>query len=246
MLTLYTFNISHFSEKARWALDYEGVPYQEQALLPGLHPFLTRRLARRTHVTVLQDNDHVVQGSSEILDYIAERLGATKLTPRDSLAFAHTRALETRIDRGFGLGVQRLLYAELLKDRGTMVKLWAFGGPAWADALYAMTYPLMAALVRRTYRTNNKGAIVRAQERLVSLFDELDAMLTRQRYLGGDQPSRLDITVAALLAPLCHPPQHRITWPALPPVLSRFTAPLQCRPTWNHALHMYNQHRVRD
>ena len=26
MLTLYTFNISHFSEKARWTLDDEGIP----------------------------------------------------------------------------------------------------------------------------------------------------------------------------------------------------------------------------
>ena len=27
MPKLYTFNISHFSEKARWTLDYEGIPY---------------------------------------------------------------------------------------------------------------------------------------------------------------------------------------------------------------------------
>ena len=37
MLKLYTFNISHFSEKARWALDYEGILYEERVLLPGPH-----------------------------------------------------------------------------------------------------------------------------------------------------------------------------------------------------------------
>jgi hypothetical protein len=29
MLKLYTFNISHFAEKARWTLDYEGIRYEE-------------------------------------------------------------------------------------------------------------------------------------------------------------------------------------------------------------------------
>ena len=27
MITLYQFQFSHFCEKARWALDYKGVPY---------------------------------------------------------------------------------------------------------------------------------------------------------------------------------------------------------------------------
>ncbi len=52
MLRLYTFNVSHFSEKARWALDYEGISYEERVLLPGPHQFLTRRIAPRTHVPV--------------------------------------------------------------------------------------------------------------------------------------------------------------------------------------------------
>ena len=36
MLCLYTFQVSHFSEKARWALDWKGVKYHERRLLPGL------------------------------------------------------------------------------------------------------------------------------------------------------------------------------------------------------------------
>jgi glutathione S-transferase len=62
MLKLYTFNISHFSEKARWALDYEGIPYEERVLLPGPHQLVTRRIARRTHVPVLEHDGQYVQG----------------------------------------------------------------------------------------------------------------------------------------------------------------------------------------
>ena len=83
MLKLYTFNISHFSEKARWTLDYEGIPYEERVLLPGPHQLVTRRVARRTHVPVLEHDGEYVQGSSAIIDYVADRLGGTKLTAID-------------------------------------------------------------------------------------------------------------------------------------------------------------------
>ena len=36
-LTLFTIDMSHFSEKIRWLLDYEEIPYQEIALTPALH-----------------------------------------------------------------------------------------------------------------------------------------------------------------------------------------------------------------
>ena len=44
MLKLYTFNVSHFAEKARWALDFERIAYEEKVLLPGPHQLVTRRM----------------------------------------------------------------------------------------------------------------------------------------------------------------------------------------------------------
>ncbi len=36
-VTLYEFSLSHYNEKARWALDYKGIPYHSEPVLPGLH-----------------------------------------------------------------------------------------------------------------------------------------------------------------------------------------------------------------
>src|SRR5947208_12820323 len=104
MLKLYTFNISHFSEKARWALDYEGVRYDERVLLPGPHQLLTRRIASRTCVPVLEHDGHCVQGSSAIIDYIAARLGGTSLTPADPAERAKALELEKELDQSLGRG----------------------------------------------------------------------------------------------------------------------------------------------
>ena len=37
MFELYDFRFSHYSEKARWALDFKGIPYTSRHLLPGFH-----------------------------------------------------------------------------------------------------------------------------------------------------------------------------------------------------------------
>jgi glutathione S-transferase len=243
VLRLYTFHMSHFSEKARWALDYEGVRYQEKVLTPGPHQLVIRRIAPRSEVPVLQHDGHAVQGSSAILNYVADRLGCTKLVPASADAKVRAREVEATVDHAFGLGVQRVLYAELLKNRPVVVDLWSSGAPRWARAFYALAFPLVAAGAKRTYKTDDLAAIARAKQRFLAAFEELDRVLSRQPYLGGERPDRSDITVAALLAPVCHPPEHRVKWPETPPGLREFRSSLAGRPTWNHTLRMYREHR---
>jgi glutathione S-transferase len=243
MLKLYTFNISHFSEKARWALDHEGIAYEEKVLLPGPHQVVTRRIARRTHVPVLDHDGHHVQGSGAILDYIATHLGGQKLTPSDPAALSAVHELEKTLDHAFGLGVQRVLYSEMLNHRQAVIDMWSFQGPFWARGFYAVAFPVVARVIQRMYKTTDADAVAKAKERFVTTFDQLDAVLAKQPYLGGDRPSRLDITTAALLAPVCRPPEHLMPWPNIPPELVEFEASLKGRPTWNHVGKMYREHR---
>ena len=243
MLKLYTFNLSHFSEKARWTLDYEGIPYEEKVLLPGPHQLVTRRIARRTHVPVLEHDGQYVQGSSAIIDYVADRLGGTKLTAIDPTQRANALELEKTLDQAFGRGVQQVLYSALLKDRRTVINLWSFGGPFWARGFYAVAYPAIASAVTRMYKTTDVEAVAKTKQCFVTTFDELDVVLAKQPYLGGDTPSRSDITLAALLAPVCRVPEHRVKWPPTPPELADFEASLSGRPTWDHVLRMYRDHR---
>ena len=243
MLRLYTFNISHFSEKVRWALDFEGIPYEERVLIPGPHQFTVRRLAKRSHVPLLVHDGEVVQESSEILDYIAARLGGTKLAPKEQ-SDAEARALERELDLAFGLGAQRVLYGALVGNRKLLTELWSTGGPAWARTFYALAYPAITAVVKRMYKTEDPERVAESKDRFRRSFDKLDGLLERQPYLGGSAPNRVDVTAAALLAPVCRPTQHRVAWPDEPKVLSGFIAELRDRPTWKHVLHMYKEHRA--
>jgi len=243
VIKLYTFTVSHFSEKARWALDYEGIPYHEKVLVPGPHQIITRRVARRTEVPLLEHDGRFVQGSGAIVDYVADSLGGRKLTASDPAERAKEVELEKTLDKVFGRGVQQVLYSVLLKDRRTVVDLWSAGGPRWTAAFYALAFPMVASAVKRMYKTGDAHGIAKAKQRFSTTFDELDAVLSRQPYFGGDMPDRVDITVAALLAPVCRVPEHRVKWPAMPAELAEFEGSLRGRPTWNHVLHMYRDHR---
>ena len=245
MIRLYTFNLSHFSEKARWALDYEGIAYEEKVLLPGPHQLVTRRIAKKTEVPILQHDGEYVQGSGAILDYIADRLGGRKLAPRSAEERARALEIEQEADQAFGRGVQRVLYSVMLKPEhaSKVVDLWVDNGPKWARTFYGFTFPVIASVVKRMYKTTSPELVAKSQDHFLSMMDRLDAQLARAPYLGGEHPGRLDISVAALLGPMCAPPEHHVRWPSTPPELQPFEAQLKARPTWAHVLRMYREHR---
>jgi glutathione S-transferase len=244
MVRLYTFAISHFSEKARWAFDFEGIAYDEERLLPGPHAIKIRRLAPRSSVPVLRHGRALVQGSSAILDYAERELGATKLAPPKA-ASERARELEALADRAFGLGTQRIFYSVLLGQPKSIVDMWLQHGPWWGRAFYALSFPLVSRSVRKMY-TIKPGAIAEAKDLFRHAFDETDRAMAAHPYLLGDRPSRVDVTVAALLAPLCRPSGHLLRWPEeteVPAELGAFIREFDGRPTWNFVHRMYRDHR---
>ncbi len=78
--TLWQIEVSHFSEKARWALAYKGVEHERRAPLPGAHIAVALWLTRGEHKTfpILSLEGRNIGGSSAIvaaLDRIEQELG---------------------------------------------------------------------------------------------------------------------------------------------------------------------------
>lgn len=242
MLRLNTFTLSHFSEKARWALDFNQLRYTERALLPGAHLWTMRHLQAQSSVPLLEHDGDVVQGSGAILDYLEQRLGARRLCVPASQA-ARCAELEAQADRAFGLGIQRIFYGPLLQHRRTVTGLWKQGGPWWSGAFYGLTFPLLAKGVTRLYNLR-PDKVAEAKDLFRRTMDSLDLILRDNAYLLGDHITRADITVAALLAPLCQPREHVTRWPAaLPAEIVSFQSEFRGHPTWDFTLRLYHQQR---
>lgn len=240
MLKLYTFGFSHFSEKARWALDLSELPYQEQKLIPGPHAITTLRLGGKSSVPLLVDGLQVVQGSGAILDYLEKAVPG--LFNRTELAPDRISELEAMADDGIGRGVQSIFYGVLLEHRKALTDIWVTDGPSWARTFYTLTYSLLARQIRKSYKVN-PAAIAQSKRKFRHTWAKFDALLARSPFLSGALPGRIDFVVAALSAPLCRPAHHPAKWVQYPDELESFCTEFHDTPTARHCVKLYQDYR---
>jgi glutathione S-transferase len=111
---LYVFNISHYCEKARWALDHFGIAYDLRHVMVGMHRRIAEKLgAERGSVPFLQTDGGVIAGSSPIIDWCEAQNSGT----RPSLAGQEPDrvcAVEKRLDDSVGVHIRRFYSSDAL------------------------------------------------------------------------------------------------------------------------------------
>ncbi len=207
MRTLYLFAISHFCEKARWALDHHGLAYAPVSLAPLLHAAKARRLGfRRGALPILARGDGTaLQGSSAIIDYAEAESGAPPDPAEDRVA----REIEARLDAVVGPAVRRHFYSEALVERPEVVRPFFLQGLSRAERLAVRL--MWPALRRAMIRHLDLGPAQRvaARDAIAAELDRLDALFSDgRRYLAGARFGRADIAAASLLSPVAQPPEH--------------------------------------
>ncbi len=242
---LYIFPISHYCEKARWALDYLQVDYELHAVAPGMHADLTARLgAAGTSLPVLVTDESVIQGSHEIIEW-AEGVssGERTLQPADLSAAVE---MESRLNEVLGVHVRRMYYSEALVDRPeTVLPIFADGLPAEEAQFVRDAWEIIVgAMVEKMDLGPEQGQ--ESRHIVLEHLDWLDTLLSDGRhYLVGDAFSRVDLGAAALLAPLAMAPEHP-TYGGLqlPPKLAQDIDDWQKRPVTRYVAEMYRLHRT--
>lgn len=243
MKKLMVFGISHYCEKARWALDWHQVDYQEVNWPPGPHILLAKRLgAKRSSVPILQDGQELIQGSDAIIGWAdANGPEATNL-----LTTPEALAIEQRADKSLGVHTRRLAYAECLQSHPHVVKPALFHNlsPLHLGLAHLMWPITRRAMIRGYGLTPDAAAQSRAL--VTAELDWLDGLLADGRpFLTGESFTRADITVASLLAPFARPDalplyQRMDFPPALAADLSRW----QPRPTLQWITRLYENARA--
>lgn len=241
---LYIFPISHYCEKARWALDYLGVDSELLCLAPGAHAQLAEKLgAKASSLPFLVCDQDVVQGSGAIIDWAEACAGnGRSLVPSDVPSVVD---IERRLNDVLGVHVRRMYYSEALVEYpDTVLPIFAdyltdeeseFVSGAWEF--------IAAAMVDRMDLGLEQGQASR--QIVLEHFDWLDSMLAGEsRYLAGDCFSRVDLTAAALLAPLVMPPEHpTYAFLQVPPGIAKDIAEWRERPVSKYVASMYCRHR---
>src|SRR5207237_8159441 len=108
---LITLPISHYCEKARWALERAGIAYREERHVQLIHRVAVRRAGGGNTVPVLVTADGAIADSREILAWVDAR------TPDDGRLLApgngaHEELVRVcaRLDEELGPRARRLIY----------------------------------------------------------------------------------------------------------------------------------------
>src|ERR1700680_2544043 len=150
VLRLVTIPISHYCEKARWALERVRLPYREERHIQGVHRFAARRAGGGSTVPVLVTPDGAIGESSEILAWIDERTPPeNRLFPSEPGARSEVERLCRRLDERLGPAGRRLMYIHMLAERELMLRFNNAGVPAWENREIRYGWPLMLRFARR-------------------------------------------------------------------------------------------------
>lgn len=202
--TLYQFPISHYCEKARWALDYKGVPYQVKTLLPGLHVKTLRRIVPDTTVPVLLINNSAVQGSDQIIDHLDQLVSEKPLTPQDATQRQEAAEWESFAANKIADPLRCFYYHHLLDDPKKLIPLFSEGGPWYGKFVVGLIFNKLRQRMREGYHINQRTAQV-AMHVVDKAIKQLEEYLQDRAFLVGENFSRADMTVCALLSPLVLP-----------------------------------------
>lgn len=248
MLRLITIPISHFCEKARWALDRAGLSYREERHVQGVHRLVARRSGGGTTVPVLITPDGVLGESEEILDWVDQRLPAERrLLPSDGEKHAEVIRLCRRFDEILGPRGRRLIYVHMLSGpRELVLRFNNQGVPAWEGATVRYGWPLISRFVVRELEIT-PGVEVEDESAVWSEFDLVAGLLSAGGpYLCGERFSAADLTFAALSASVLAPPQYGVPLPqpdALPGPTAALIERARAHPAGTYAMRMFAEHR---
>ncbi|MDX6692051.1 MAG: glutathione S-transferase [Solirubrobacteraceae bacterium] len=206
---LVTIPISHFCEKARWALDRAGLHYDEHRHIQLVHQFAARRAGGGATAPVLQTSEGSYSQSSDILHYADEHTPeAHRLYPADPGARAEVEALEDRFGEILGPDARRWLYHQVFQEPRHYAPWNLTGVPGWERRVFPFVIAPAKVIINRHFQITPES--VAASRRRVD--EEFDAVAERlsdgRRYLVGDRFSAADLSFAALASPALCPPEY--------------------------------------
>lgn len=209
-LTLYSFSVSHFSEKIRWSLDAAGLPYREKRLTPFLHMPRTLALTRKaTSVPILQVGERVIQDSTRILEWLEREHASFTLIPAEPSRRQEVMEIESRFDR-VGFHVVRVAYGNTLDRRAEALHLWTLDATPLQKALLHASFPLVRRGFRRLLQMS-PAALAKSSAVIDEAADWIATRVSDGRpYLSGDRLSAADIAACALMAPVVCPEEHPV------------------------------------
>jgi glutathione S-transferase len=244
---LITIPISHYCEKARWALDRASIAYREERHVQVVHRVASRRAGGGGTVPVLVAGEGVFAQSADILAYADRHTEpGARLYPEDPGRRTEVVALERDFDAGLGPEGRRWMYFHILPERDLGRVYNCTGVPAWERRAFPLLLGVMSGYIRHLFAIGPETG-AQAGAAVQETFDGVAARLEDgRRYLCGDAFTAADLAFAALAAPVLVPPEYGVPLPQpdeLPPDMAVAVRGFRAHPAGAFACRLFREER---
>ncbi|HUS65607.1 MAG TPA: glutathione S-transferase N-terminal domain-containing protein [Kofleriaceae bacterium] len=240
-----TIPLSHYCERARWALDWCGVEYREEHCLQGFHLRAVKKAGGKRTAPVLAGDGWSVGDSASIVVW-----ADANAAPGRTLYPAPHREAIGELERSFegelGVEARRWVYHRMLPHRRLLLRYNAGRAPRHQRATVALMFPVLRRTLVDYFAITDENvdaglAAVRGH------LDRVAALLADgRRYLTGDRYSAADLTFASLAALFVMPPEYGAPMPPieeLPAPLAAEVQAFRAHPGGAFAMRLYAQER---
>jgi glutathione S-transferase len=244
---LWHISISHYNEKARWALDFKRIPHRRRAIPGGFHMAVALALTRGAGYTfpILVLDREVISDSTAIIGALEQRWPEPALYPEDPAERRRALDLEDYFDEELGPPIRLLGWHEMTRDPERLAGLMDQFLPPSAREMRAareLSARFASAFTALRYGVKSEEEAERSGQRVLASLDRLEAELGDNEYLVGNRFTIADLTAASLFYPLVLPPEGPDLG-APPEGFQRFRQPLEDRPGYQWVAEIYRRHR---
>lgn len=248
MNRLYTIPISHFCERARWALDRGKIPYQEIRHLQGFHYASSFLHAFSPTMPILKTKDGTFKSSDDILMWANAKMEMpVRIYPEDSNKTLRVVELEKYYTDILGPAGRLWMYTYMLKEQKTIRKYSKLHDvPGWQLALMPVLFPFVKKFLRSRLRENPESRQL-SKKGIEVILDQTASFLEDGRNLHlGDRFSAADLTFASMAAPAILPENYGVPLPKLDELPAEMADQIyqwRQHPAGQFALRIYRDHR---
>lgn len=246
---LWHIPISHYSEKARWALERKQVDYTLRAPAPPAHMGVALWLTRGAQVTfpILDIDGRRAGGSAAIVAILDELRPGDQLIPEEPAERAEALELERFFDEQVGPAARLLNWHYASSEEGGLDGFAKRSLPKplrGSELAVRGAAGFASAFVRTRYRVADPAAADDAERKLDEAFERVEDRLASGggEFLVGTRFSVADLTAASLLYPLVRP-EGAPRGPEVPAGVERVRERLRVRPAWSWVERMFAEQR---
>ncbi|NET60925.1 MAG: glutathione S-transferase family protein [Symploca sp. SIO2E6] len=197
MLELYQFELSQYSEKVRFILDYKGLEYRKIEVTPGVGQIEIFKMSGQSKVPVLKDGDTVISDSTAIAMYLERKYPDKPLLPQGNRERGLCLMMEEWADESIGVKSRKALYGAFSQNQSFRTSFLPNETPDLLKNLVSALPPELLKVLG-TGVGFSPESVKDAKDDLKQDLEALSLILLDSPYLLGNSPCLADFAVAGL------------------------------------------------